>query len=258
PVSNTDDDLHQLETPPKGDYIEEDIEENCLGELTYKELRKYFENPEKLCELSEGARNHIIDMAKQVHNEMGDSFEKIVITSVFRSKEKQRDEVLLKKLVLTEDPSKSNMYEYYKNRAPKSAPYLKIMQNLYDGVYMEVPEDNYLAIESIFVGNPEYGKKIRNIFEGIIDKNGIRKGNVEDVKSVLTISYIEKQLFNPSFHTITDSLGKPASQAIDLRTSSTSELLLVLLEKYKTATFYNGGADGEPHYHITFKVDKIK
>ncbi|MGL4677613.1 MAG: hypothetical protein ACRCWI_08130, partial [Brevinema sp.] len=38
PISNTDDDLHQLETPPKGDYIEEDIEENCLGELKDEEL----------------------------------------------------------------------------------------------------------------------------------------------------------------------------------------------------------------------------
>ncbi|MGL5956375.1 MAG: hypothetical protein ACRC0X_07220 [Brevinema sp.] len=64
----------------------------------------------------------------------------------------------------------------------------------------------------------------------------------------------EKQLFNPSLHTITNSNGEPASYAIDLRESEVSKLLSSKHNETKKGRAYDGSSDGEPHYHLTIKL----
>ena len=161
----------------------------------------------------------------------------------------------------------------------------KIIQDLYDGVYISlpegdkyetvVPESDYLAIEALY-GKKE-GKAKREIFQSIVhgymdyflnrvDKEDRKIG----VTKILNDSYVNSTtyLFNPSFHAITDDKNNPSSWAIDLRTSDSSKLLKEkhnqekkrILEETKhlkpprdIGGAYDGSDDGEPHIHITYK-----
>ena len=238
-----------------------------------------FENPEKLDELqsndnpnpdkpSPDARKHFIDVARAVYKDYQNigkehEFQKIYITSAWRSKTKQRD-ILLGKIGLK---GESSMYEYYKTRAPKSAPYLKIMQYLYDGVYISlpegdkyetvVPESDYLAIEALY-GKKE-GKAKREIFQSIVhgymdyflnrvDKEDRKIG----VTKVLDDSYVNSTtyLFNPSFH-VTDTENKNSS-ALDIRTYSPYTDTAAKFYDQHLALGY-GGYRGSDHNHMSYR-----
>ncbi len=214
-----------------------------------------------LNQLDYRARAYLEELAQQVQDDMGDDFEPIVITSVYRSKEYQISDILMKKIKLEGD---SNMYGYYKDEAPVSAPYLKIIQNLYDGVYDHKigaeTRDLYLADLQEITDDSN-----RAVFQSIIEEkyndleyviNSYEKYDY-GAERLLTKSYIDNGLFNPSYHTITDSQGNPASWAIDFRNSVSVDNLAIKHEFENKGKWYTAGEYGEPHTHFTIRVDII-
>ncbi|MGL4676451.1 MAG: hypothetical protein ACRCWI_02140 [Brevinema sp.] len=244
-------------------YIKETIipsseqkEEHPISKDAPKEYL-YFENPEKLLELSEGARNHIISVTKKTYEKLGEYFEKIYITSAYRTRTEQVN-ILKGKLDLGTD-----MYDYYKS-ASLSAPYLKIMQYLYDGIYTEVPEEDYLAIEQAYQNRPDLeidGKKRQEDFEKIINGNPIRKGNKEDGVQVLNLSMVQQKLFTPSFHMGCDDVNRKYSSSIDLRYSDTTDTVRNEHidsgnkgQSYRITPEEAKQGKGDAHIHITYKA----
>ena len=171
----------------------------------------------------------------------------------------------------------------YTGRSKNSA---KIMQDLYDGVYISMPtgkpevsNSDYLAIETLYGTKEDEVKKgiaNRGIFQIIVLRHidcfsnetnkAVRKIGVE---KILNDSYVNppRFLFNPSYHAITDDKNNPSSWAIDLRTSDSSKLLKEkhnqerdrILEETKhlkpprnIGRAYDGGEEGEPHIHVTY------
>ncbi|MGL5956097.1 MAG: hypothetical protein ACRC0X_05775, partial [Brevinema sp.] len=239
-----------------------------------------------LQQLEPNVKNHLENLAEEVRTDLEDSFETIVITSVFRSKEKQRDDILLQKIKLS---GISNMYKYYEKKAPLSAPYLKIIQYLYDGLYdtisdgssnkIIIPNSDFNAIESVYEHSLNKEIRARNgakkkerfkaIINEVLEEYPHMKGNYAGAQKILTKSMVDIQpiphkdipnkiwnepLFVPSLHTITNSNGEPASYAIDLRKSDSSKLLSSKHRESAKGDYYDGSSDGEPHYHLTIKL----
>ncbi|MGL4677743.1 MAG: hypothetical protein ACRCWI_08805, partial [Brevinema sp.] len=233
----------------------EDKEENCLGELTYKELRKYFENPEKLKELLKEAKDYFIQLGKETKEAMESKeleFKLVKINSTWRSTKTQVD-ILVEKL----DHNK-NMYEYYKT-ASLSAPYLKIIQDRYNGQ----ENNNFQSIVTAYDSSKyadRNGVKRAEIFQSILKKYPVNKGDKTAVYNILTESMVtiyqipnkyfpnnmwREPLFNPSYHVFGDENNK-ASQALDIEVNSSTK------EMYNIHIKRKGGYLGNNHYHLTY------
>ena len=239
--------------------------------------RVYIPLEEMIPKINGNVWNYLTKLAEEVRNEMGEDFETITLTSAYRSKEYQRDRVFLKKIKLQ---GASSMYGYYKTRAKASAPYLKVIQYLYDGVYEHkidsVSRELYLAdLQEI------KNEDRRKVFQGIIEEkyndleyviNSYKKDGKDNyaITRLLTKSYVNPPilLFNPSYHAITDDKNNPSSWAVDLRNSKESRRFRILhneerdriLEETKhlesprdIGGAYDGSTDGEPHIHVTYK-----
>ncbi len=228
--------LEKFNEPQKSDVSVKDVEHPPPNPITplFVPSETQYERCETtdslLNQLNPKAKIYIENLATQVRDEMGDDFKSIVITSVYRSKAHQIKEVFLKKIILT---GNSSMYGYYQNRATSSAPYLKIIQYLYDGIYSHKITSSTRS-EYLADLNGISNVTNRAIFQGIIEEKYNDTEYVIDsyekdiwaVERLLTKSYVEQQLFNPSFHTITDSNNNPSSWAIDFRVSDSSNKLI--------------------------------
>ena len=149
----------------------------------------------------------------------------------------------------------------YTGRSKNSA---KIMQDLYDGVYISMPtgkpevsNSDYLAIETLY-GTKE-GEAKRGIFESIVNKymgyflNGVDKEDRKiGVTKVLDDSYVNSTtyLFNPSFH-VTDTENKNSS-ALDIRTYSPYTDTAAKFYDQHLALGY-GGYRGSDHNHMSYR-----
>ena len=150
----------------------------------------------------------------------------------------------------------------YTGRSKNSA---KIIQDLYDGVYIgmpagkpEVSNSDYLAIEALY-GKKE-GKAKRGIFQIIVLRHmdyfknetnkAVRKIGVE---KIFDDSYVNSPiyLFNPSRHMIRDIKDDPFSQAMDIkRTNKGTEERDTAHAVY--TDYSRGKHKGRGHYHLGY------
>ena len=146
----------------------------------------------------------------------------------------------------------------YTGRSKNSA---KIIQYLYDGVYEHkigsVSREIYLSDLSRIAN-----VKNRKIFQGIIEEkyndleyviNSYKKSEFA-ITRLLTKSYVERKLYNPSFH-VTDTENKNSS-ALDIRTHEPyTDTAEGFYDKHWALGY--GGYRGSDHNHMTYRKRPI-
>ena len=197
-------------------------------------------------------------VAEKVRIEMGDKFESIKINSAFRTGEEQANAMV----ALMNNGE--NIYTYY-NTAGLSRPYLRIIQNRYDG-----KKDNDFESITIAYNSSSYkdwnGAKRAMIFEHILKEYPIVEKNLDSVKKVFlecldkihevpsvqnsSASY-DGPLFMPSRHMIRDKKYNPFSQAMDIkRTNKGTEERDTAHAVY--TDYSRGKHKGKGHYHLGY------